>query len=261
MFADTAAQTYKQHQAARPKVQKFCRSLLVARLWPSNSFTRMAPTDAPEEPIACALPDEWLQQLSMHHELWSNLTVTIAPCFRDGLQTARPTVKKLYPLRGHCSTDTHTHKHQRKQSCIHVQGSLWVARPWPSNSFKRNKIWCAAAWWCCNRRVASRSCWCSSCGEHGFDCCHRKLGSQRGLAPPRHYWYCKCRICSRSQRLRATTLAEHEHSEWQRSSPSEDEWVKLWKPNLCWKLKPHRLGEAAVWMHQKSPGRASIKKC
>ena len=73
------------------------------RPWPSNSFKRMAPTDAPqepEEPIACALLDEWLQQLFTHHELWSNLTAAVAPCFRDvcgysckHVQTSRLTVR------------------------------------------------------------------------------------------------------------------------------------------------------------------------
>ena len=73
------------------------------RPWPSNSFKRMAPTDAPqepEEPIACALLDEWLLQLFTHHELWSNLAAAVALCFRDfcgysckDVQTSRLTVR------------------------------------------------------------------------------------------------------------------------------------------------------------------------
>ena len=39
------------------------RSLWVARPWPSKSFKRMAPTAVPQDPITCALLDEWHQQL------------------------------------------------------------------------------------------------------------------------------------------------------------------------------------------------------
>ena len=99
------------------------RSLWVARPWPSNSFKRMAPTAAPQEPVACALSDDWLQQLFMHHELWSNLTAAISPCFSDvcgysckDVQTLRLTVRSCSSLHCHCLTDTH--RNSKKQSPI-----------------------------------------------------------------------------------------------------------------------------------------------
>ena len=76
-------------------------SLWLGRPWPSSSFKRMV-TAVPQVPMACALPDEWLQQLFMHHEWSSNLTAAIAPCFKDScgyscknVQIARPTVQQL----------------------------------------------------------------------------------------------------------------------------------------------------------------------
>ena len=99
------------------------RSLWVARPWPSKSFKRMAPTAVPQDPITCALLDEWHQQLFMRHELRSNLTSAVAPCFSDvcgysckDVQTPRLTVRSCSPLHCHCLTEAHTR--QKKQSSI-----------------------------------------------------------------------------------------------------------------------------------------------
>ena len=99
------------------------RTLWIASPWPSNSFKRMATTDALQEPIACAFPDEWHQQLFMHHEMWSNLTAAMKPCFSDvcgysckDVQTSRLTVRSCSPLHCRCLTDTH--RHQKKKSHI-----------------------------------------------------------------------------------------------------------------------------------------------
>ena len=80
-------------------------SLWVARQWPSKSFKRMARTAVPQNPIACALLDEWHQQLFMRHELRSNLVAAIAPCFSDvcgysckDVQTPWLTVRSCSPL-------------------------------------------------------------------------------------------------------------------------------------------------------------------
>ena len=104
--------------------QHLSLSLWVARPWPSNFFKRMATSDVPQEPIACALPDEWLQQLFvMHVELWSDLAAAITPCFRDvcgycckDVKTARPKVQhSCTPRMGltdrHAHPPTHTHTH------------------------------------------------------------------------------------------------------------------------------------------------------
>ena len=98
-------------------------SLWVARPWPSKSFKRMAPTAVPQDPITCALLDEWHQQLFMRHELRSNLVAAIAPCFSDvcgysckDVQTPRLTVRSCSPLHCHCLTDGH--RHQKKESSI-----------------------------------------------------------------------------------------------------------------------------------------------
>ena len=77
-------------------------SLWGARPWPSNSFKRMV-TAVPQEPMACALSDEWLQRLFMHHEFWSNLTAGIG--FSDvchfsckHVQRARPKETVVFSL-------------------------------------------------------------------------------------------------------------------------------------------------------------------
>ena len=100
------------------------RTLWIARPWPSNSFKRMAPTAAPQEPLACSLPDKWHQQLFMHHEMWSNLTAALALCLSNvcgysckDVQTSTLTVRSCSPLQCHSLTDTR--RCQKKKSHIH----------------------------------------------------------------------------------------------------------------------------------------------
>ena len=126
-----------------------------------------------QEPMACALLDKWLQQLFMHHELWSNLTAAIAPCFRDVCGHSCKTYKQqswgsTSSTRAWSLLDRHT---STKRNSHVFMFKVRVARPWPSNSFKRKSshsgarepIACAlpSVWWFCQRQFAPSSCSCS----------------------------------------------------------------------------------------------------